>query len=428
MSLAIVCAALLTDPVFGRQQAAVQASLVLQSKLAALLPTFMQAAATYLEAAGQAADEVGARQGSGAGGSAGGTTASSAAGPSKAAGASGPGTAKCVGMAITCLQLVTAPCLASGVQRMMKPTAAGAQQLEPLLRRWLAESAAVLQAIPDERLRAVPAAQFALLLLQAVAAAAHPYCLAAPAEQQSGTDAQARLNADVTGAIWGRHAVLLLPHLARVLPVLRRDSELATQLAAQLAAGVAAACSSVAVVADTAETAMSYMHKAAMWQAARGEALSLELNVQMLAGAAAVRDAALPLMHFAAELPLLAAGASQPSQLVASAARLAAGCLSLAGLSSLASSAQLRQLLAAHGSRRLELCAALQQHQLPAQLRREHITARRLAHCVAGAAEQQLAAVPALSNWPAIFTCGSVPFRAIAELALGPAAGLWDAR
>ncbi len=422
--LASVCATLLTHSAFEAQQAAVQASLALQSALVALLPGVMQVAASYLDMALRAAEEEGGSDCSGTGSSAGSTAAALADYAMGSADAR-----EWTQVAVSCLQLVMAPCLESGVQYM---AAAGAaeqhqhqhqHQHEQQLQSWLAKSTALLQAIPAQLLSSTPAAQFAQLLLLAVAAATRPCYLAARAAEQPGNATQAAFAALTAQMEWSKHATVLLPHLARVMALLQHDSELAAQLAAQPPGLVAAACGGVAVVADKSVAVEDSLAMAA-WQAGIGVGST---GMQRLADAATIGEAAVTLMYFAAELPLLAARASQPGQLGAAAAQLADSCQTLAN-TRLFALAAIHGLLAGHNFEASSLCAELRQHRIPAQLRWVHTQGCRFAHYVAAATEQQLAAVPALSNWPAMSACGTAPFRGIAELELGPAAGLWDAR
>lgn len=326
-------------------------------------------------------------------------------------------------MALSCLQLATAPCLRSGVQRMA--VAAAAQQQPPLppqqqLERWLAEATAVLQVMPAERPPWIPVAEYTDLLLLAVCAASRPISQAALAEQEAGSAGQSSTAADVAWELWGRHAVALLPHLARVLPLTRRTSERAGQLPAQAACILSTVCNCVAAVAEKALagvnglTAMAALH-------ASGGTTSISQSVKLLASTAAVAEAAVQLVHFAAELPLLAAQDSQPSELAAAGAQLADDALQIAGHSSLALYEQEQLLVASHPSAAPSLCAELRRQQVLPQLRQLHTSGRRLAHYVAGAPLAQLEAVPALSDWNAVFSAGGLAFRAIAHLALGPA-------
>ena len=325
-------------------------------------------------------------------------------------------------MALSCLQLATAPCLRSGVQRMA--VAAAAQQQPPLppqqqLERWLAEATAVLQVMPAERPPWIPVAEYTDLLLLAVCAASRPISQAALAEQEAGSAGQSSTAADVAWELWGRHAVALLPHLARVLPLTRRTSERAGQLPAQAACILSTVCNCVAVAEKALAgvnglTAMAALH-------ASGGTTSISQSVKLLASTAAVAEAAVQLVHFAAELPLLAAQDSQPSELAAAGAQLADDALQIAGHSSLALYEQEQLLVASHPSAAPSLCAELRRQQVLPQLRQLHTSGRRLAHYVAGAPLAQLEAVPALSDWNAVFSAGGLAFRAIAHLALGPA-------
>lgn len=154
-------------------------------------------------------------------------------------------------------------------------------------------------------------------------------------------------------------------------------------------------------------------------------------SAQLFVTAAEVGVAALQLVYVAAELPPLAGCTGQPGRLAELASGVAHSCLKLANLCAMAAFERRDQLLAVPKpvAKKLHaaLRAALRQHHVPAQLRQLHTTARRLAHYAAVATTQQLAAVPALSH-SNVFTCGSLTFRTIADLAVGPAAGVFDAR
>ncbi|PRW57753.1 Zinc finger MYND domain-containing 19 Q7TSV3 isoform B [Chlorella sorokiniana] len=216
-----------------------------------------------------------------------------------------------------------------------------------------------------------------------------------------------------------------LPHLARLLTLLLRDSELAAQLAAQPAEAVAAACDNVAAVVRQAATGMSL-----------GEAIEQELftrhgtsgapdRVAFLSTAAAAVLATLRLVHFAAELPLLAARAGQPAGLATAGAQLADTCFTHGSDCMVAAFNQGRKL---QQLPERELCAALRQHGVPALLCQLHSTACRLLHCVAAAAPEQLEALPRLHHLQLCASFCAMPFRTTADLALSTAAGAFEAR
>lgn len=427
-SLALVCNILLTHSAFGQHQAAIQASPALQSKLAALLPDFARTAAAGLMCAfNGSATATGGSIGGGAASDAAGAAADSSLGAlpadSRAAAAQR--------LAISCLQTVTAPCLEGGVQQLAAPPQQQEQRAQWLqqMADWEAGATALLQAVPAARPASLPVAKFVPLLLQIATSAAHLHSLAASADEE---ESRAMSQLGERRAMWEiarlprcTAAASMLPHLAHVLTLLLRDSELAAQLAAQPAARVAAACDRVAAVARQAVRHVGLGDVFGQTGLLDSRGGGTERRVQLLASAAAVAETALRLVHFAAELPLLAAHASRSGGLAAAGVQLAISGVSLAG-NCMATLLHVERQL--HQASPPEVRAEVQRQQLPAQLRRLHTTACRLVHYVAAAKPEQLEAVPILSTWPLIAACGSMSFRATADLALGPAEGAFDRR
>lgn len=427
-SLALVCNILLTHSAFGQHQAAIRASPALQSKLAALLPDFARIAAAALRCAFNGSA-------SATGGSIGGGTASDAVGAaantSLGALPAGSRAAAAQRLAISCLQTVTAPCLEGGVQRLAAPPQQQEQRAQWLqhMADWEAGATALLRAVPAAQPASLPAAEFVRLLLQIATSAAHLHYLAANADEE---ESRAMRQLGERTAMWeiarlprGTAAAHMLPHLAHVLTLLLRDSELAAQLTAQPATLVAAACDRVAAVARQAvgHVRLGEVFGQTGLLDSRGD--GTERHVQLMTSAAAVAEAPLRLLHFAAELPLLAAHASRSGGLAAAGVQLASSSLSLA-LSCMAVLLQVERQLRQVSPP--EVHAEVRRQQLPAQLRRLHTTACRLVHYVAAANPEQLEAVPILSTWPLIATCGATPFQATANLALGSAEGAFDRR
>ena len=392
-----------------------RASPGLQSKLVALVPDMIQGARECLDAALQWAH--------------GPKDQGSSAGSTRGPGMQHPSTAAdSLVVVISHLQLVAASCLIDAMERLVGAAAAAQphsqqrQQQRQLVASWVADSAALLDALVATWPSPLPAAEFTRLMLHAVFVAVHPFSFARSAAV-AGT---AGASQETIANFWGRLAADLLPHVARALALLVQDSKLAAQLAEEPEVLVSTVCSKVAPMADMASFGVHLVKSLALQAAGNADGTSTSTSsAQLFVTAAEVGVAALQLVYMAAELPPLADCTGQPDRLAELASEVANSCLKLANLCALAAFELREQLLAVPKPAANK--QQLRQHRVPARLRQLHTTARRLAHYTEGATAQQLAALPALSR-SNVFMCGSMAFRTIADLALGPAAGVFDAR
>lgn len=391
--LAAVFGPVLTLPAFRQHQAAVQAEPALQLKLAALLPDLTDWASLCLEF-GLPDDSASATGSSAAAGTGPFTTEAAAARTCAEVGCS--------------LRLLTAPCLQGAVQQLLQGAVPGQQQ-------WLEALTSLLQRLPAVRPSTLPVADFAQLLLQAVAAGAMP---------NSGVLGTAP-DPSVPGASGGRpdlgalvaslrRIVETFPLLARALAQLLRDSELAAQLAAQPPAAVVAVCDKVRAAAGTAVGSFITLFGIMAMRAEGGQRGAAQDGARLVSQAATASLAAVELLHGAAELPLLANRVNASPGPAAAGAGAAASCLKLVRVCMMKVYEHCKLLQQGPAAR--EFAEQLQQQQVPAQLRLLCITARRLTYYADAATPRQLEVLPLLARQSGIDDAAGFVFRNIAEL------------